>query len=368
MKILHVTASLDPRRGGTTTAIRELGAALSSMGMKNVVAAADAAEEDFPGIEVVRGLGRSTGSWSKNVQMGEWLQANAGRFDQVLIHGLWLFPSFAAARCCRRLGIPYRVVPHGMLDRWFREFYPWKHRKKWLYWQAIEKKIVNGARAVVFTSEEEKRRSLTTFPGMTARAEVARLGLEDPPRMEKSASRKRLLFLGRWHEKKRVVEVVRSFAAACPVGDAEFVVAGIADDPAYERRVRKTREMLPPGIRERIRLQGACFGEDKWRLLASASAFILDSAQENFSFSVVEALACSVPVLISDGVAVHPEVEQCGGGWVSKKGDEMEAIIRRWAESSPSELEEKGRRARRCYETFFSRQACGEAWRKILAL
>ena len=367
MKILHVTASLDPRRGGTTTAIRELGAVLSSLGMTNVAVAADAPEESFPEIEIVQGLGRSTGAWSKNPSMGKWLETNVGKFDQVLIHGLWLYPSFAAACCCRRLGVPYRVVPHGMLDRWFREKYPWKHLKKRLYWEAIEKGVINGSRSVVFTSDEEKNRSGSTFPGITTRTEVARLGLEEPPRFERATPKQRLLFLGRWHEKKRVVETVRSFAEACPEGEAELIIAGMAEDPDYESSVWKTRERLPSSVRERVKLQGACFGEGKWRLLSSASAFILDSWQENFSFSVVEALACGVPVLISDGVAVYPEVERCQAGWISKEADGMQALVRRWAESSPSELEAKSLQARTCYETYFSHRACGEAWQKLLA-
>ncbi len=78
----------------------------------------------------------------------------------------------------------------------------------------------------------------------------------------------------------------------------------------------------------RLRLRGlgsraACIGRGmlegdlKWGALRSAEAFVLPSHQENFGVAVVEALACGLPVLISDKVNIWPDIVEDGAGIVN---------------------------------------------------
>ena len=57
-------------------------------------------------------------------------------------------------------------------------------------------------------------------------------------------------------------------------------------------------------------------GDVKWGALRAAEAFVLPSHQENFGIAVVEALACGVPVIISDKVNIWPEIAQDQAGIV----------------------------------------------------
>jgi glycosyltransferase involved in cell wall biosynthesis len=54
----------------------------------------------------------------------------------------------------------------------------------------------------------------------------------------------------------------------------------------------------------------------KWGALRGAEAFVLPSHQENFGIAVVEALACGVPVIVSDKVNIWPEIAQDKAGIV----------------------------------------------------
>jgi glycosyltransferase involved in cell wall biosynthesis len=58
-------------------------------------------------------------------------------------------------------------------------------------------------------------------------------------------------------------------------------------------------------------------GDDKLAVLGDADVFVLPSYGENFGFSVVEAMVCGVPVIISDKVAIWREVETGGAGKVA---------------------------------------------------
>jgi glycosyltransferase involved in cell wall biosynthesis len=62
-----------------------------------------------------------------------------------------------------------------------------------------------------------------------------------------------------------------------------------------------------------------------------SDAFVLPSHQENFGIAVVEALACGLPVLISDKVNIWREVTADGAGFVAPDTIEGTARnLRRW--------------------------------------
>lgn len=57
-------------------------------------------------------------------------------------------------------------------------------------------------------------------------------------------------------------------------------------------------------------------GDAKWGAFHGCEAFVLPSHQENFGISVVEALACDKPVLISNQVNIWREIARDGAGLV----------------------------------------------------
>jgi len=82
-----------------------------------------------------------------------WLIENGPSFDAVIANGIWQFSQFRHAAAMRRLGKPYVVFTHGMLDPWFKKTYPLKHLKKLLYWPWGEYRVLRDAAAVLFTCE-----------------------------------------------------------------------------------------------------------------------------------------------------------------------------------------------------------------------
>jgi glycosyltransferase involved in cell wall biosynthesis len=71
---------------------------------------------------------------------------------------------------------------------------------------------------------------------------------------------------------------------------------------------------------------------EKLAVLVDADLFVLPSYGENFGIAVVEAMACSLPVLISDKVGIWQYVAESGAGIVtqcdaSKISDAMENLV-----------------------------------------
>jgi glycosyltransferase involved in cell wall biosynthesis len=70
-------------------------------------------------------------------------------------------------------------------------------------------------------------------------------------------------------------------------------------------------------IEERVTWPGMLQGDMKWGAFYASDVFALPSHQENFGVAVAEALACGLPVLLSDKVGVWREVESDRAGLVS---------------------------------------------------
>ena len=70
------------------------------------------------------------------------------------------------------------------------------------------------------------------------------------------------------------------------------------------------------GIDDRITWAGMLTGDLKWGAFRCAELFCLPSHQENFGVVVAEALACGLPVAISEPVNISIEVANSNAGLV----------------------------------------------------
>jgi len=107
-------------------------------------------------------------------------------------------------------------------------------------------------------------------------------------------------------------------------------------------------------------------GELKWgRLSCERGSILLPSHQENFGIAVVEALACGVPVLISDKVNIWREVEADGAGIVGS--DSVEGTVPQSAVLAPHGRHAPPRNAQqaaRCFAGALHRRCHGRQPRR----
>jgi glycosyltransferase involved in cell wall biosynthesis len=322
LQILHLIHSLDPATGGVLSAVELLNHALLTKGI-------DSRISDDP--DVV----------SKNKD--EW----------VIAHGLWQWPG----RVARSFGNPYLVYPHGMLDPWFKKTYPFKHFKKQIYWWAIQGKILGDAHAVCFTTQDEQALAQKTFFPYQANEVVTGLGVQAPPQeldiskekfVEKYPAlkgRKILLYLGRFHPKKGVDELIRSWKKRRNPNDEVLVLAG----PVNKKDSWIMNLLSLVGEDPSVVWTGMLQGSEKWGALCSADAMILPSHQENYGMVVAEACSVGLPVYLTDKVNLWREVIDTGAG-VAENDDPpgIQSLVDQWLLAEDRAI--RSHAAKQCFE------------------
>jgi glycosyltransferase involved in cell wall biosynthesis len=374
MRILQIIASMDPRMGGPGEVILQTIRALRAEGHSPEIACLDAPGESwvkdcpFP----IHALGPKAGKYSYSPRFLPWLRGQAGRYDCLIVNGVWCFSSLGTWIASRRTGVPYFLYTHGMLDPWFQTAYPLKHIKKSIYWRLAEHRVLRDARSVLFTCEEEQILAARSFRPFRCRGAIVTNGIHHPvgdPAMQRrlflekfpEVSDKRVVvFVGRIHRKKGCDLLVEAFGAvAREHPDLHLVMVG-PDETGWRADLERRASAL--GVDRRITWAGMLEGDLKWGAFHAADAFALPSHSENFGMVVAEAMACGLPVLISNKVNIWREILSDGAGFVAE--DDLAGTteaLRSWLACTAEERGVMKDRALRCFnERFHIRRAASQ--------
>ncbi|MDT0642510.1 glycosyltransferase [Zunongwangia sp. F363] len=395
MKILHVIEGMDPQLGGVCKAVRTIVKGLSGEEVKNEVLSLDdpeaafLKEDNFP----VYALGPAKSPWSYSKGLVPWLQKNLEDYDFVIIHGLWLYNSYATYKAFKNLKEQKRsglknqkcprlyIMPHGMLDPYFQKVSTRKIKavRNTLYWKFIESKVINAADGILFTCEEERRLAHEPFhPYKPGKEIVVGLGTEAPPAYELSMThafgkkcdlegRTYILFLSRIHEKKGVENLIKAYEFLVKKNQADLpalVIAGPGKESSYGRKVTEMVEKNQM-LRELVFFPGMLTAKDKWGAFYGCEAFILPSEQENFGIAIVEALACAKAVLISDQVNIWREIEEASAGMVAPASlSGTIKLLENWFGLSDPQKAKIGLNAAECYKNQYAMDSFVNQWKE----
>ncbi len=341
LRVLHVTSGLAPRLGGPSKAALEMCQALAGRGLHVVLFTTNLDERgrwspfaapkvlEVPtdrsvhigGLEIRYFPTKWPSRFVFSPAMASALRRRMREFDIIHVHSLYLFPTLAAAHYARRYGVPYIIRPHGTLDPYLRR----RHRlRKMIYGWLIERRNLDSAAAVHFTSQDEA--DLVRPLGIKSPGLVVPLGVNTaefealPPRGTYRGlhpwlqGKQLVVFLGRLTPKKGLDLLVRAFAqVARKFPDAHLVIAG-PDDEDFSADVRTWLKQA--GVFSRTSMPGMLLGAEKLALLADADVWVLPSYTENFGLAAVEAMACGIPVVLTDKINIHREVSRAHAGLV----------------------------------------------------
>lgn len=319
--------------------------------------------EGVPAIFFRRRLGEAFKySWG----LGHWLGRNVRGFDAVHVHAVFSHSSLAAARACRRNSVPCWVRPLGSLDPWSLGR---KSFQKKVLWRLGVEKMLRGAVAVHYTTEAEKQlaqEALGLDNGVVIPLGVDPELLEGRPdprevnRVLATVNGPYVLSLSRLHPKKELELTIQGFLAATQAPGMEewrLVLAGEGEAEYADSLKNLAREL---DGEKRVLFPGWLSGDQKRAYLQSADLLVLVSRQENFGISVVEALACGVPVLVSPEVNLSGAVEKAGAGWLSDLNAESVASVLWEALGDREARISKGEAGRRLVQSEFSWEAVAD--------
>jgi glycosyltransferase involved in cell wall biosynthesis len=386
LKALHVIPAVAPRYGGPSQAIFEMCKALGERGVETKLATTDADgpsrlpvhlgnEVDYRGTRTIFFSARFGERFNYSPALARWLDTHVTEFDVVHIHAVFSHPCLSAARACRKHRIPYIVRPLGSLD-------PWSMRQKWmrkrLMWQMAAGRMLRGAARVHYTTREEQRlaeNSLSLNHGVVIPLGVDVEAIRDqgPARVFRESDsalgdRPYLLALSRIHPKKNYELLIEAFLAVAKKSELQnwrLVIAGDGDKD-YLSSLQALSERLNGS--DKVVFAGWLEGAAKSSALHGASIFVLPSLQENFGIAAVEALACGVPVVVSERMNLASEIKHARVGWVASL-DTLE-FSRTLAEamSDEEEIRRRGAAGRLYVERHLSWATAAEELVKLYSL
>ena len=244
----------------------------------------------------------------------------AGGADFITLHSLYSFPVLAGYFLARIYRKPYGIWPHGVLAPFQRQI---SVRKKWVYNTLFANRILANASVIFYSAEGE-------------REEAAALGFRTPSvivpdgfnadefaalpargrfreRFMDGHTGPMVLFLARLHAKKGLdllIKAMQRVIAERP--DTRLAIVGPPDPASFNKQVLQW--LKESGIESKTVLPGMAGPEMRLEAFADADVYVLPSYAENFGFSVFEAMACGVPVVVSDALNYAAQLAQSGAG------------------------------------------------------
>ncbi|MCL5023036.1 MAG: glycosyltransferase [Nitrospirae bacterium] len=220
-------------------------------------------------------------------------------------HGLWMYPSIAAYRWSKQLKKPYVVSPHGMLDSWALSN---SRYKKILAGYLYENRHLKTASCIhaLGTPEVQAirdyglRNPICLIPNgidMINKPESN----EAPWQNQVDSGRNVLLYLGRIHPKKGLINIIYAWSLLKSSGISminEWAVVIVGWDQCnYEAELKAAVTKL--NLANSVFFLGPQFHEKKNAAYHFANGFILPSLSEGLPMTVLEAWSHSLPVLMT---------------------------------------------------------------------
>ena len=334
IKLLHISPSYYPafRFGGPIQSVHLLNKALVKKGVKVDVLTTTAGnnkesmdawvhnciKEDgwchFDGVRVKYLDFVGYEHYNFSLQMVKEIWKVIDNYDLVHITAVWNFPVLAGAFISLIKKKPYIISPRGIFHK--EAFTSKSGLIKKFYFNLFAKHYLQKAAAIHYTSQIEKEESEQllkhknsfVIPNGIQISSIAISGKVIAPLTNKNY----LLILGRIDRIKGFDLLLPAFANIIKkFNDLILVIAGDDNSP-YAQEVRNMIEDMK--INKNIIFTGQVTGDDKWALYKNALMFVLPSYSENFGMSVVEAMACECPVVISNKIGIYKEVADNNAG------------------------------------------------------
>lgn len=325
MRIVHFLPSLNASVGGPARAVIDLCGALADRGHDVTVATSDSGQAPESWVAGCAGKPRmiilrrpSLPGFvfrSSELAVAKDVLAKA---DVLHLHGIWELANIQLARIAQSLDKPYVISPRGMLAEWSLRQRSWKKRA---YLFLIGQRWLANAAKVHLTADGELDQAAKWFAPHQAVVIPNLLDLEQfeelpnpelaETRLALARGRPRVLFLSRIHPKKGLDVLIHACALLKKRGiPVSLVVAG-EGNVQYVNSMRTLASQL--GLEDsEASFVGAVTGEDKLALYRACDLMALPTQQENFGFVFIEALACALPVVTTNAIDLHRELQSSG--------------------------------------------------------
>ncbi len=340
MRVLHVTSSMSPTWGGPSRAIASLTNSVEKLGVQCTVFACEGSRLGTGSVDIDSSeislfktniLSRVWTGYSPSLKQA--LNEAVRTHDIVHIHELWHFPHYAAYKSAIANGKPYCITTHGTLSPWALRH---KYARKRIYMQSIQRRILSHASCLhALTAQEKcdiKNLGILT-PTVTIPNGIYTETLKNNPnnkiilgRYPHLKDKPIILFLGRIHPIKGLPLLAEAFSKlVAHIPEAHLVIAG-PDENTHSKYIRSL--LSKSGSLDKVIFTGMLTEVEKIDALNQAKMLVIPSLSEGMPISALEAMACSLPVVLTEDCQ-FPEVSRNKAGIVVNRNssDLLNAMV-----------------------------------------
>ncbi len=322
MKILQVTNVLSPVHGGSADVAYRLSKELAKRGHEVTIYTSDheLGQEYISSIPAVRVHAARTWLSSANLFVAPGIMKKAKEetrhFDIIHMHGYRTFQNIVVAHYARQYNIPYVLQAHGSLTTFFH--HGWLKRTfdalggYRILRDASKVIAVAGIEVEHYKSMRIDENKIKIIPNGIDLSEFDNLprkgifkrkyGLDDKQRI--------ILYLGRIHQIKGLDLLAKAYAdIARSSKDTKLVISG--PDTGYLSHLKRLVADL--GISDRVLFTGPLYGQEKLQAYVDADVYTLPSSYEIFGITILEALACGTPVVVTDRCGIADIINRQAG-------------------------------------------------------
>ena len=237
--------------------------------------------------------------------------------DIIHVHGLWSYNLIVVQKISKKFNIPFFISPCGMLNP--KALKISKYRKKIISF-LFEESIIKSANCLIAKSQLEFKDISNLYPNNRIEIignPIDLYHLDDNYNINSDSKNKELIFIGRIHHVKGLVQLLRAWNKIAPkFQDWELTLIG-PDESNYLSQLQKIINFK----QNRVKYLGAIYNREKWQRLYNADLFIMPSNFENFGTSILEALSSGLPVIISNQTP-WTEIQKHKMGWIVENNNE----------------------------------------------
>lgn len=341
MKVLHIIPSVSPTLGGPTHVVLNLVKALRASGVDAEIATTNHNGAELLDVPLNQRIEyQQVPIWFFprfspplkefifSMELTQWLWQHTREYDLINTHYLFSYASTCASTIARWQQVPYIMRTIGQLTPWALAQ---SQLKKQIYSSLIERQNLNCAAAIHCTSAGEAE-DVHNF-GIQSPTVTIPLGVNQSPPLPLAKQKLRdlfkispekpiVLFLSRLHYKKRPDLLLESLSQLEAKNyDFHLILAGSGESD-YLNYLKDLISSL--NLASCCTIPGFVTGQDKDLLLQGSDIFVLPSFSENFGVAVAEAMIHGLPVIVSPGVQIAPEIAVARAGLVVEA--EVEAL------------------------------------------
>ena len=262
--------------------------------------------------------------WYYSSSMRVAIRDNIKKFDVVHITSVFLASSFFGGFYARRSNIPYIISPHVSL---MSEPLQYHSLRKKIYLFLFEKKNLSSA-ILHFTVEKEREEYIKSnlrykdsviIPNSFDSSGLNISVSKDFFRKSFSISKNKniILFLGRLTWKKGFDTLIPAFQKVARQRENCVLIIAGGDDRGYKRKIEELVEQYNVGAD--VIFVGELHGQYKVAALKESDVFALPSYSENFGMTIIEAMYCRLPVVVTKYVGISDVISDTGAGMVTQK-------------------------------------------------